>query len=199
MGKRRSVTRTKGTNGSKRKAAGVSAAREKPPVDLQGERRVTETETHASAALNPMRAADPLDRLASLFGGNAGGEVRNPVVEGKGIGLIRPQHSISSNLHVAHEPLDQYPLALQETGRCRCWERRIEDNGVKGVGFNEKGEMVVERRTPNPKGERMNPYIYGHDARCYLYMAVCPKCGHHNGTHHWQCKFWDEHPDQQPF
>lgn len=64
-----------------------------------------------------------------------------------------------------------------QTGRarCRCWERRLETN------------------------ERMNPYIYGHDHRCPLYLPRCDACGHVFGTHRWNCPWWDTHPDQTPY
>lgn len=66
---------------------------------------------------------------------------------------------------------------VPQTGRarCRCWNRRLETN------------------------ERMNPYIYGHDHRCPLYLPQCEQCGHLHGTHRWDCSWWDANPTQQPF
>lgn len=72
------------------------------------------------------------------------------------------------------ESLNDFPRALKDA-RCHCWERRLET------------------------GERVNPYVYGHDARCYLFIPNCPVCGMSSGTHLHSCTFWDKNPDQSPF
>lgn len=157
----------------RRAGAGTAKSQQPKKRGVQSNAAPQRDATALSAAdANPQPSS--LDRLASLFGGGSAG-----AISGKQTPDVPPSNS--GNLRVAHEPLDQFPLALQESGRCRCWERRLEP-------------------TPQyPNGERMNPYIYGHAVRCYLFIAICPRCGHSSGTHHWKCKFWEENPDQQPF
>jgi hypothetical protein len=117
----------------------------------------------AMPALDANPEPSSLDRLASLFGG--GGVVDNPGQRADASAASAP----------SNESLEQFPLALKESWRCRCWDRRLET------------------------GERANPYTYGHSVHCEWFIALCPRCGGSSGTHGWKCPFWNEHPDQSPF
>lgn len=94
--------------------------------------------------------------------------------------------SYADDADLQSQSLEELPRALRDDGRCRCWDRRLEVPG----GLQDASLV---------KSQPMNPYIYGHDHRCTLYMPTCPQCGHTSGTHRWNCPFWADHPDQLPF
>lgn len=133
--------------------------------------KVVEAQSPAPAEATPNALPDPLSKLASLFGG-----ARKPSTSGSPVSVERDY---------APPPLDELPPALQENGRCWCWNRTSE----KKLLPTDPVEVV----------KLGNPFHIGHDIHCVLWMERCPDCGHMNGTHVWNCPWWSAHPEQTPF